>query len=342
MRAFAEQVQIEIGQHAAVAIRIVDLDDLIAGIRDPQAIVRHARPATGSTGPTACLEPSAESPSASADLEHAGRIARSPSAPARRWRPAATLDRPRRRLERADDDRAAARRADRGRANGSRCVPRMSGGQRVVRRAGFWVDRHLLDLIGFMLEQGPLSRTHSEELNRQQIGRRASSRRAGRGRRVVALRVVARSRWQPGRAARRRRAAEVRQGRAEGRRADRRPALHRRRRRAGAAGASRNLDSYEELRKLDVPLDTEPAMTFRPVPAGQAARPAQSTRNAKLAIARPARVPVPSQPRGSRVRAGDRARGADREPQGDVDRSHQDVSRRGSSATAIRCTASSR
>src|SRR5580765_4188584 len=31
-----------------------------------------------------------------------------------------------------------------------------------------------------------------------------------------------------------------------------------------AAGASRNLDSYEELRKLEVPLDTEPAMTFRP------------------------------------------------------------------------------
>src|SRR5947209_10298093 len=31
-----------------------------------------------------------------------------------------------------------------------------------------------------------------------------------------------------------------------------------------ASGVSRNLDSYEELRKLDVPLDTEPAMTFRP------------------------------------------------------------------------------
>ena len=30
VRAFAEQVQIEIGEHAAVAIRIVDLDDVIA------------------------------------------------------------------------------------------------------------------------------------------------------------------------------------------------------------------------------------------------------------------------------------------------------------------------
>src|SRR2546423_635659 len=31
-----------------------------------------------------------------------------------------------------------------------------------------------------------------------------------------------------------------------------------------AGGVSRNLDSYEELRKLDIPLDTEPAITFRP------------------------------------------------------------------------------
>src|SRR5471032_1553840 len=30
------------------------------------------------------------------------------------------------------------------------------------------------------------------------------------------------------------------------------------------ASVSRNLDSYEELRKLDVPLDTEPAIMFRP------------------------------------------------------------------------------
>ena len=29
-------------------------------------------------------------------------------------------------------------------------------------------------------------------------------------------------------------------------------------------GVSRNLDSYEELRALNIPLDTEPAMTFRP------------------------------------------------------------------------------
>src|SRR4051812_25958223 len=57
------------------------------------------------------------------------------------------------------------------------------------------------------------------------------------------------------------------------------------------AGVSRNLDSYEELRKLEVPLDTEPAMTFRPYLPGK--QPAgKSTRNAKLAVARPARAQV--------------------------------------------------
>jgi len=53
-----------------------------------------------------------------------------------------------------------------------------------------------------------------------------------------------------------------------------------------AAGVGRNLDSYEELRKLNIPLDTEPAVTFRPYLPGK--QPAgRSTRNAKLAIARP-------------------------------------------------------
>ena len=51
--------------------------------------------------------------------------------------------------------------------------------------------------------------------------------------------------------------------------------------------ASRNLDSYEELRALNIPLDTEPAITFRPYMPGK--RPTgRSTRNAKLAIAKPA------------------------------------------------------
>ena len=60
-----------------------------------------------------------------------------------------------------------------------------------------------------------------------------------------------------------------------------------------AAGVSRNLDSYEELRKLNIPLDTEPAVTFRPYLPGK--QPAgRSTRNAKLAVARPKTVQAPS------------------------------------------------
>jgi len=59
------------------------------------------------------------------------------------------------------------------------------------------------------------------------------------------------------------------------------------------SGVSRNLDSYEELRKLDVPLDTEPAITFRPYLPGK--RPAgRSTRHARLITARPAHVQVTS------------------------------------------------
>ncbi|HJZ77793.1 MAG TPA: amidase [Vicinamibacterales bacterium] len=56
-------------------------------------------------------------------------------------------------------------------------------------------------------------------------------------------------------------------------------------------GVSRNLDSYEEIRKLDIPLDTEPAIAFRPYLPGK--QPAgRSTRNTKLTVAKPARVQV--------------------------------------------------
>src|SRR5204862_5011056 len=58
-------------------------------------------------------------------------------------------------------------------------------------------------------------------------------------------------------------------------------------------GVSRNLDAYEELRKLDVPLDTEPAITFRPYLPGKQPK-GRSTRNAKLAIAKGAPVQVSS------------------------------------------------
>ncbi len=50
-------------------------------------------------------------------------------------------------------------------------------------------------------------------------------------------------------------------------------------------GANRNLDSYQTLRQLDIPLDTEPAIIFRPYLPGK--RPSgRATRNAKLPIAR--------------------------------------------------------
>jgi Asp-tRNA(Asn)/Glu-tRNA(Gln) amidotransferase A subunit family amidase len=65
-----------------------------------------------------------------------------------------------------------------------------------------------------------------------------------------------------------------------------------------AASASRNLDAYEELRKLNVPLDTEPAVTFRPYrgKARPAASPATSKqgegrpRSGRLTVAKPPAV----------------------------------------------------
>ena len=49
---------------------------------------------------------------------------------------------------------------------------------------------------------------------------------------------------------------------------------------------NRNLDSYEQLRKLNIPLDTEPAITFRPYLPGK--KPSgKSTPGAKLKFARP-------------------------------------------------------
>ncbi len=58
-----------------------------------------------------------------------------------------------------------------------------------------------------------------------------------------------------------------------------------------AASVSRNLDSYEELRKLTVPLDTEPAITFRPYLPGKQPT-GKSSRGAKIAIAKAPAVPV--------------------------------------------------
>jgi Asp-tRNA(Asn)/Glu-tRNA(Gln) amidotransferase A subunit family amidase len=48
-------------------------------------------------------------------------------------------------------------------------------------------------------------------------------------------------------------------------------------------GVNRNLDAFEQLRKIDVPLDTEPAVTFRPYLPGRKPKPG-ATPGAKLKV----------------------------------------------------------
>ena len=49
---------------------------------------------------------------------------------------------------------------------------------------------------------------------------------------------------------------------------------------------NRNLDSYDQLRKLSIPLDTEPAITFRPYLPGK--RPTgKATPGARLKVTKP-------------------------------------------------------
>ena len=49
------------------------------------------------------------------------------------------------------------------------------------------------------------------------------------------------------------------------------------------AGVNRNLESYEQLRTIDVPLDTEPAVTFRPYLPGKKPKPG-ATPGAKIKV----------------------------------------------------------
>src|SRR5918994_1892258 len=48
-------------------------------------------------------------------------------------------------------------------------------------------------------------------------------------------------------------------------------------------GVNRNLEAFEQLRKIDVPLDTEPAVTFRPYLPGRKPKPG-ATPGAKIKI----------------------------------------------------------
>jgi Asp-tRNA(Asn)/Glu-tRNA(Gln) amidotransferase A subunit family amidase len=50
------------------------------------------------------------------------------------------------------------------------------------------------------------------------------------------------------------------------------------------AGVNRNLDTYEQIRKIDVPLDTEPAVTFRPYLPGKKPK-GSATPHAKIKVA---------------------------------------------------------
>jgi 3-deoxy-7-phosphoheptulonate synthase len=60
---------------------------------------------------------------------------------------------------------------------------------------------------------------------------------------------------------------------------------------AALSGVGRNLESYETLRKLPVPLDTEPAITFAPRGTGQRAHKMADSSRKKVLFAKPARVP---------------------------------------------------
>ena len=58
-------------------------------------------------------------------------------------------------------------------------------------------------------------------------------------------------------------------------------------------GVNRNLASFEELRKTDIPLDTEPAISFHPYLAGRKPKPG-ATPGARIRVALPAPGPRPS------------------------------------------------
>ncbi len=62
---------------------------------------------------------------------------------------------------------------------------------------------------------------------------------------------------------------------------------------AAAGGVSRNLDSFEQLRELNIPLDTEPAITFRPYLPGNKPKPG-ATPGAKIKVTLKASAARPS------------------------------------------------
>jgi hypothetical protein len=129
MRPFAEQVQIEVGQHTPVPIRVVHHDNVVAGIGDAKTVIGRA--------------------AFHARFEHPGRIA-----PVHRDRPHGLavrdeqeIDRARRRLEGADDDRAVLRVRTK---DGKRIamVAADQGRNRRVERSGIAGGGHALECTG--------------------------------------------------------------------------------------------------------------------------------------------------------------------------------------------------
>ena len=123
MRPLAQQMQIEVCEHPAVTVRIVDLDDDVAGIGDVQAII--GRLTAGDER-----------------LEHAVRFAprhRTPLAVGRQHE----VDRSRGRVERANDEPLASFVAVRA-EHGERIAMLAAGkrGQRGVERGGLGHRRH--------------------------------------------------------------------------------------------------------------------------------------------------------------------------------------------------------
>ena len=106
-------------------------------------------------------------------------------------------------------------------------------------------------------------------------------------------------------------------------------------------GVNRNLDAFDQLRAIDVPLDTEPAVTFRPYLPGKRPKPgATPGREDQGHAAGPGSRPLLA--RGSRVPAGHRAGATRAAPRGLVDRPDPDVPRPAQEASGRGSIASSR
>ena len=88
---------------------------------------------------------------------------------------------------------------------------------------------------------------------------------------------------------------------------------------------NRNLQSFEELRKLNIPLDTEPAITFRPYLPGKKPT-GKATPGARLRVTKTGGARQPHA-RADRLPAGHGPGDADRDQAHHLDRAHQAVSR---------------